>query len=222
VPALHSVAWMLRILHHAAVCGDRDWRAEEFGIDFRRRDPWNFQEPQEQERFQQAIHLLDSVNGKGRFARALEIGCAEGMFTESLAPYCASLLAADISDVALDRARVRCARYPNIEFRRWELDHDIIPGQFDLIVLMAVLEYFTRPTALWRIREAISSALPPKGYLLLSTTKAAVSVETSWWGRYLIAGARSKHQFIARHPSLQVIDEFEGPFYWLMLVQKIS
>ena len=40
--------------------------------------------------------MVDSVRGGKRFRNALEIGCAEGAFTELLADRCHSLLAVDI------------------------------------------------------------------------------------------------------------------------------
>jgi len=69
--------------------------------------PWDYASPREQARFHHAAELLDVVRGNTCFRKALEVGCAEGAFTEFLAPRCESLLAVDVSAAALERALTR-------------------------------------------------------------------------------------------------------------------
>jgi hypothetical protein len=71
-----------------------------------REDPWSYATDScHLSRIRREIELLDSVRCKKRFEKVLEIGCAEGLFTEKLAPLCDFLHAVDISTVALARAR---------------------------------------------------------------------------------------------------------------------
>src|SRR5439155_12857171 len=53
-----------------------------------RMDPYGFARDVEQVRFRRAAQMLDCVRRGGRFQRAIEIGCAEGMFTVQLAERC--------------------------------------------------------------------------------------------------------------------------------------
>lgn len=77
--------------------------------------------------------------------RALEVGCAEGLFTERLAKLAHEVVALDISPVALDRARRRVGagvRFEEADLRRWSPE----PGQtFSAIVLGDVLYYLDKP-----------------------------------------------------------------------------
>src|SRR5579859_5981551 len=70
----------------------------------RSEDPWSFA-TSEYER-QKYAHTLSSL-GARRFARALECGCSIGVFTELLASATEELVAIDVSERALARARRR-------------------------------------------------------------------------------------------------------------------
>ena len=80
-------------------------------------DPWDFEtSAYEQAKYAQTLAAL----GDRRFDRALEIGCANGVLTARLAPYCERLLAIDVSETALDLARARCSSLPQVTFERIE------------------------------------------------------------------------------------------------------
>ena len=109
-------------------------------------DPWGYTtNVRERERHLLAVRMLESVRPEGGFGRVLEIGCAEGAFTDMLAPLCHSLVAVDFSEIALERARKRRSWTDRVTFRRWDLRADAIPGHFDMIVIMDVLGYIRRP-----------------------------------------------------------------------------
>ena len=73
-------------------------------------DPWGFANaPFEVGRYE---HLIDMLGGE-TFARAFEPGCSIGELTWRLAARCHSLLAIDISPLAVTRARARCAHLPH-------------------------------------------------------------------------------------------------------------
>jgi 2-polyprenyl-3-methyl-5-hydroxy-6-metoxy-1,4-benzoquinol methylase len=98
------------------------------------------------------------------YASALEVGCSSGPLTERLAERCERLLAIDVADTALARARAR-ARVPHVTFERREIPEEWPDGAFDLIVCCEILCGLDEP-ALERTLEQIERTLVPTGSLL--------------------------------------------------------
>ena len=175
-------------------------------------DPWNYAtDPSHLERIRREMEMLDAVRGNRRFERVLEIGCAEGLFTEKLAPRCDSLLSADISTVALIRARHRLQAYLQVQFVHWDLRVDSIPGVFDLIVIVHALEYVRNPLHIRRARAKLVDSLRPGGYLLIGTMKTADVFENSWWGRFFLRSGKRINEFFAAHAALKVVQTANIP-----------
>src|SRR5207244_3702546 len=129
------------------------------------------------------------------------VGCAEGTFTQLLAPHCASLLAVDVSAIALGRARQR-AYDSAVEFRQWNLQSDPAPaGEYDLVVACSVVEYLRRPAAVRAARDKLVAATAPGGWLLLENTRFAPT--EGRWGRRLRLGARALDAYFSAHPALE-------------------
>ncbi len=86
-------------------------------------DPWKF----ETSAYEAAKYdaTIAALRGR-RFANGLEIGCSIGVLTERLAPHVDDLLAIDVAEAALDRARAR--DLPDVAF---ELPRDPrgVPGR---------------------------------------------------------------------------------------------
>ncbi|MFP5023371.1 class I SAM-dependent DNA methyltransferase [Pseudonocardia phyllosphaerae] len=116
----------------------------------------------EQGKFRDQLAAL----GERRFARGLEVGCAEGVFTEKLAGICDELVAVDISDVAAARARERCTGHDGVRVERMNLPFVMPDGTFDLIVCSDVL-YLWEGTTLRFGVSAMRRMLRPGGVLLL-------------------------------------------------------
>jgi 2-polyprenyl-3-methyl-5-hydroxy-6-metoxy-1,4-benzoquinol methylase len=187
-----------------------------------RNDPWQYEtNPLEQVRFLQQTELLDDVRNGQLFASGLEIGCAEGLYTEILAERCESLLVLDLSPTALARAQRRRRWSDRVRFAAFDLRREAIPETFDLILVAGVLEYFSRPSTLFRIREKLTAALRPNGYLLVETTRANPIVENAWWGRRLVRG-RWINALISEHPSLTIISSVMTDSYSLTLCRKLG
>ena len=125
-------------------------------------DPWGYENLYETQKYAQTISLLDEEP----IERALELGCAEGHFTHQLASRVRHLIAADISERALDRARARCGANPNIEFRQLDFFSDAVPREMDLIVCSEVLYFLGDTTRLAVVARAIADALADGGRLL--------------------------------------------------------
>jgi SAM-dependent methyltransferase len=153
------------------------------------------------------LAMLDSVRGGKRFRSALEIGCAEGIFTEMLIERCDFLVAVDISSVALERARQRCQPGAHIRFCELDIREDSLPGTFDLIVAVHVLEYIRSPFSLRRIRRKLVDSLRSGGYLLVANVRNDEFIESTRWGQYLLRGGKNITAFIGRHPALRVLDK---------------
>jgi len=167
-------------------------------------DPWGYEtDPRERARFARQASMIDAVRNGRLFRRGLEIGCAQGHFTEAIAERCESLQVLDISPTALARARNRCAWPASVGFHDFDVRRDPIPGKFDLIVVAGVLEYFPRRTTLGRVREKLAEALEPGGCLLIESTRGNRTAEGSWWSRHLVRGKWINH-FISCDPRLRV------------------
>jgi 2-polyprenyl-3-methyl-5-hydroxy-6-metoxy-1,4-benzoquinol methylase len=181
--------------------------------EFKQPDPWNYLQNQgELERFHSALDMLDAARKGHVYERAMEIGCAEGIFTEMLATRCQSLLSVDIDRSALARAAERCAGN-GVTFSQWDLTESPFPGTPDLLVVMDVLEYFFRPADVRNARDKLVSALSPGGHLLLGNSRQNPMFETAWWGKRLLRGGKRIAEFFCEHPRLELISMETGEFY---------
>jgi hypothetical protein len=189
-----------------------------------RTDPWGYEiRPFEFEKFEAALELLDHARNGAQFARAWEIGCAEGVLTARLASICEQLLTVDFIPLALQRTRARCQGFSNITFSEWDLEADAAPGSFDLIVIMDVLGSLGGRRHIRRARDKVVSALVPGGHLLYCDCLGDLlrrRIEDSWWGRLLLRGPRNIHRFVAAHPSLVEVARRETSMHLLALFQK--
>lgn len=168
-------------------------------------DPWDYGSEPEQERYRVALAMLDQARAGRRFSDALEIGCAEGTFTELLARRCRRLKAVDISPVALARARARLGHCQAITFAHADVLHDAEPGAFDLVVAMDVLDYFKRPGDLSRVQTRIHRMLVSGSHLLVTTTQQSDVFEKARWRRWIPRGRMINESF-ARLPGIRVLE----------------
>lgn len=183
-----------------------------------RRDPWAYSTSAGQ-RYCQAARLLDD---HVRLSQALtaEIGCAEGLFTRELAVRSRHVVALDWSEVALERARLNCAALTNVEFAAYNLRFDALPGTYDLLVIMDVLETIYRPWLLRRVMDKLVLALRPGGCLLVGNSRQAQHFETRWWAAPLLRGGKRIHDRLSADPRLEVLGDANGSFYVLRLLRR--
>jgi protein-L-isoaspartate O-methyltransferase len=103
------------------------------------RDPWNFAtSPYERGRYREILRVLS----RARYRYAFEPGCSVGELTVQLASRCDRVLATDVAPTAADRARRRCARWPNVSVACADLSGTIPAGPFDLIIFSEIGYYF--------------------------------------------------------------------------------
>jgi SAM-dependent methyltransferase len=123
---------------------DRDFisrKAQSFFDDlWQRGDPWDLETSSfEQRRCARLIEILSAR----RYAKALEIGCAAGVFTRLLAGVTDQLVALDVAPHAIERARTTWTGPESAEFRVANImDYDARrEGPWDLIVMSDMI-YF--------------------------------------------------------------------------------
>ncbi len=125
-------------------------------------DPWGFEtSPYEAAKYERTLLALT----RERYDSALEIGCSIGVLSARLARRCDHLLALDVSQRALERARARCADLPQARFERRRLPQQFPAGQFDLVVASEVL-YYLGQSDLQATLERCVAVLPAGGELL--------------------------------------------------------
>ena len=172
-----------------------------------REDPWDFAgSPYEKHKYEETLSILSK-----HYGNSLEIGCSVGVFTALLAERCDRLLATDISEQALERARRRCAALPNVEFCRRTIPRDYPEGQFDLTVLSEVGYYFSLED-LGLVAERILEHTAPAGQLLLVHWLPAVH-------DYPLTGDQV-HEFFLRRPEWISTRAARQPRYRIDLLAK--
>lgn len=186
---------------------------------FAKQDPWDYSNRYEQAKYEQTIALLP----KRKIECALELACAEGHFTQLLAPLVEDLVATDISETALMRAKEACIDHHNITFQRLDLKSGRIPGKFDLIVCSEVLYYFESRKSLAKIARKLSQHLTPGGMILMAHGKISVNepMETGFdWGHPF--DARSIGEIFAKDPNLNLAKEAWSDIYGIQLFEASS
>lgn len=118
------------------------------------------------------LESMEEALGSKSYRQALEIGCAEGAFTEKLLRVAERVVAVDVSSAALERARARVGD----SSVSWILKdiRDFAPQEhvrYDLIVLGDVLYYLDKPLVRELFEEIfvrIAGWLAPSARLLLA------------------------------------------------------
>jgi SAM-dependent methyltransferase len=105
-------------------------------------DPWDY-DSSEYERGKYAATLA-ALDGR-RYARALEVGCSIGAFTELLAARCTMLTALDFSSRAVALARARLRGRAHVSLLEASFPEQAPAGKWDLVVCSEVLYYLDRP-----------------------------------------------------------------------------
>jgi SAM-dependent methyltransferase len=108
-------------------------------------------------------HLVSFVRGLGRVGRALDVGCGDGRLTAELDA--AELTAADVSAVALERARRRLTNARLVELEP-DAPFPLDDAAFDLVLCAETIEH-VRDVQL--LLSEIRRVLRPGGRLALTT-----------------------------------------------------
>jgi SAM-dependent methyltransferase len=171
-------------------------------------DPWRF-DSSEYEARKRAIALASLP--RTQYRRAFEPGCSIGTLTEQLAGRCRELLAADVSELAVARARERTSGLPGVHVEQLEVPLDWPGRTFDLIVL-SELGYFLASVELDTLLDHVVAALEPGGDLLA----------VHWLGPidgYPLDG-RVVHERIAERDGLERVVHHEEPEFLLEVFRR--
>jgi trans-aconitate methyltransferase len=101
-----------------------------------------------------------------RYAAALDVGCAIGVFTRDLAARCDHLVGIDSSPTAVAAAVARCHDLPHVTLAVMQVPQQWPEGCFDLIVLSEIL-YYLSDHDLTALARRVEASLAPGGTLLL-------------------------------------------------------
>lgn len=184
-------------------------------------DPWRYEAPYERRKYDQTMSLMGDV----RYGRTLEAGCAEGHFTVRLAARSDDVIAADISEIALERVRSRCASdgIRNVVTRRLDLSSDPLPGDCDLVVCSEVLYYMGDRESLASVARRLAAALAPGGLLITAHAHVLVDspADTGFdWG--LPYGAMAIAETIQAVPELALEHEIRTPLYRIQRFRRLE
>jgi 2-polyprenyl-6-hydroxyphenyl methylase / 3-demethylubiquinone-9 3-methyltransferase len=112
------------------------------------------------------IDKLSRVSGK----RALDVGCGGGILSDAMARKGANVLGIDLSSKALKVAQLHAmeAGTPSVEYREIAAEAlaDEMPGQFDMVTCMEMLEHVPDPAS---VVAACAKLAKPGGWLFFST-----------------------------------------------------
>lgn len=180
-------------------------------------DPWKHTSPYQQTKYEQTLKMLPSAP----IARALEIGCAEGYLTVPLAAHVDHLIAADISQIALERAAKSCTAHKlkNVSFVRLDLTKDPLPSNCDLIVCSEVLYYVSGQKALQAVAHKLVDALTLGGYLLIAHANRVEHEPDRTKFDWLPFGAKFIGKTFANTYPLRLVKELRTPHYYIQLFQ---
>ncbi len=173
-------------------------------------DPWQFEtSAYESVKYDATVTALPQA----RYRAGFEIGCSIGVLTARLAARCDALLAVDVSERALQRARARCADLPQVRFARMRVPEKYPDQDFDLTLVSEVGYYWSMPDLVSARREIVAHLLPGGHLLLVHWTPLVPD--------YPLTGDAVHEAFIARaEPELRHVSGQRGDRYRLDLFAR--
>ena len=128
------------------------------------KDPWDFEtSPYERDKYAATLAALPAPH----YSSVLEVGCSIGVFTRSLAARADAVLAVDVAEAALVRAREICAGLDHVRFERLVLPEDWPGESYDLIIWSEVLYYLGGLPQIEQAARLSRQALLPGGAIVL-------------------------------------------------------
>jgi len=116
---------------------------------------WGWGSPAGQMRFKRRAALIAEGAYLGPGKSVLEIGCGTGKFTEWFAQSGAKLLAVDLSEELLEKARRRPLNSPKVRFVQGRFEDCGLDAPFDAIVGSSILHHLELEPAIHKIMELL-------------------------------------------------------------------
>ena len=136
----------------------------------RNRDPWDFETSDyEREKYRRTLESLPLA----RYRSAVEVGCSIGVLTAQLATRCDRLLGLDVSEEALDEARLRCGAMRHVRFACMQVPEEMPQESFELLIVSEVAYYWSAAD-LKRAAEGLATIHRRGGHLVLVHLTEAV------------------------------------------------
>lgn len=127
-------------------------------------DAWGYlSDARHLKRRDRILSHLPKLSGK----KVLEIGCAEGFITERLLAEGATVVACDLSDQAVARARKYCQDSEHATFVAVDIRQDIPGKHFDICIASDVL-YYLSETENRTVAKRLAEQMQPDGVLLFA------------------------------------------------------
>lgn len=183
---------------------------------FSREDPWDYSSAYEQRKYRLTLEMVPDKS----IPRALELGCAEGLFTKMLVEKVDDLLAADISDNALQRARDSCVDIENVRFEQHDIADGIPAGEYDLIVCSELLYYLRDRYALEVFASQVKEALATGGYLLMTHANMVSDDKSRTGFDFNEIGAQFIGEIFSSESELEFLRELRTPLYRVQLFRR--
>jgi 2-polyprenyl-3-methyl-5-hydroxy-6-metoxy-1,4-benzoquinol methylase len=131
-----------RILHSFRWRFGKGWSHHDFQGRYLKKssDAWGYlNDIRHQQRRERILSRLPNLSGK----KVLEIGCAEGFITERLIAQANTVIACDLSEIAVARAKSYCQDASNATFLAADIRSEIPGNNFDICVASDVLYYLS-------------------------------------------------------------------------------
>jgi glycosyltransferase involved in cell wall biosynthesis/peptidoglycan/xylan/chitin deacetylase (PgdA/CDA1 family)/ubiquinone/menaquinone biosynthesis C-methylase UbiE len=181
-------------------------------------DPWDYTSAYERRKYDDTMSLIPEA-----VDLALEVGSAEGLFTEQLAHRARRLIAIDISQVALDRAARRCAQVDNVELLRLDAFSSRLPSNADLIVCSEMLYYARDRGQLKRAIRNLATALRVGGTLVTTHATAVVDDASAPGFDWDIPfGAAGIQRALLEDGRFALRRELQTPMYWAQRYERVA
>ena len=169
-----------------------------------RRGEWDYGAGPWKERSHRAlVAMVNHIEGQ-HWGEALEVGCSAGAFTEELAKHAHSVTAIDFSPVACALASERLRSNPKVRVRQLDVVHDEIPGHYDLIFIMDVLEQIHGIERVRQVLLKLAKALRRDGVIVFTGSRLAEWAREHRLARKLGEGADRHFILLLETPSLEI------------------
>jgi len=183
---------------------------------------WDFEAPFSRERHERVLASLAESSGRSSWDDVLEIGCADGVFTLALSPRCRHVTAVDISEVARERARERCTGLANVAVAPLDLQSEPLPGQFDVVFAMDVLEFIHGRSRVADTARRLAEGIRPGGYLAITMSRLPEEMRGRLWARWLVEGGDNMSAFLDGRHGLRLLHRECYPRYLIAIYQKAA